>query len=365
MAAEISQRTQESYNSKDSSGKFKSIFIKDALGKVEFWKCSEDEHFINIIPYLAGKNNPNVKEGNWAYNLDIFVHRKVGVNEDSFICLSRSFGRKCPICDEQARLRSLDDYDDKFVKSLNPTRRVVYNIECIDSEKESRKGIQLFDVSHFLFEKELAEIAKKPRGGGFILFSHPDEGKTVFFRKSGNGPTNTEYKAFKFEDRTEPIPDEILDAALCLDELIHIPSYEEVYNSYFGVEVDAERPTTDSAATDGDLEDGGGHSEPAFTCPGTYGEDFGNHDACESCPDVAECEAAYEVLVNQQNEAEPPPPEPAAPAASTPTAAPAGPSPAQRRRAASPESAAPAPAAAVPPPAAEGAVRQRRARPGA
>jgi hypothetical protein len=322
MKKEMEQRLQESYNSKDDSGKFKSIFVKDAVGNTPMWKCSEDEHFINIIPFIAGKNNPNTKPGQFAYSLDIFVHRKVGINEDSYICLARSYGKKCPICDEQAELRKQDDYDEKYVKSLNPTRRVIYNIECLDSDKEVKKGIQLFEVSHYLFEKELAEIAKKPRGGGFILFSDPDEGKTVFFRKSGNGPTNTEYKAFKFEDREEPVSDEILDSALCLDELIHIPTYDEVYNAFHGndggeeipeeqiIERAAEaeqsrRPASRGASAVKPAEK---EPEPAadaeFQYPCSSSADFGSFEACENCPDVGECEAEFNEAERVRLEAE-------------------------------------------------------------
>jgi hypothetical protein len=308
MKKEMEQRLQESYNSKDDSGKFKSIFVKDAVGNTPMWKCSEDEHFLNIIPYVAGKNNPNTKAGQFAYSLDIFVHRKVGINEDSYICLARSYGKKCPICDEQAEIRKQEDYDEKYVKTLNPTRRVIYNIECLDSDKELKKGIQLFEVSHYLFEKELAEIAKKPRGGGFILFSDPDEGKTVFFRKSGNGPTNTEYKAFKFEDREEPVSDEILDAALCLDELIHIPSYEEVRNAFFGNDASddipeetvteraaeaeqSRRPASRGAAKEEVKKEEEVAKEFEYPCSSSA--DFGSFEACENCPDVAECEAEF------------------------------------------------------------------------
>src|SRR5574337_1937468 len=107
MKQEMADRHKESYDRKDDSGRFKSIFIKDAVSGITMWKCSEDEHFINIIPYIAGANNPNVKPGKFAYNLDIFVHRKVGVNEDSYICLARTYNKPCPICEHQAEQRKM------------------------------------------------------------------------------------------------------------------------------------------------------------------------------------------------------------------------------------------------------------------
>lgn len=291
MKEDMAKRIQESYDSKDSSGKFKSIFNKAALGSTPIWKCSEDEHFINIIPYIAGKKNPNIKEGKAGYNLDYYVHRKVGMNEDTYICLSRTFSLACPICEEQARLRKSDDFDEAFVKTLNPSRRVMYNIHCIDSEKEARKGIQIFEVSHWLFEKELAELAKKPRGGGFVLFQDPDEGKTVCFRKKGNGPTNTEYKGFQFEDRPEPIAEDILEAALCLDALIHIPTYDEVKKAFFGM------PEDDDYEDDPEPPKRQEEPEPPkakpFKCPGTRPDDFGELDECDDCPESEACHQEF------------------------------------------------------------------------
>ena len=313
MKQEMSQRAVESYNNKDDSGKFKSIFIKDQIGNTSKWKCGEGEHFLNIIPFLAGPNHPTVGEGKFAYFLDIWVHGKVGINEDSYVCMARSFNKPCAICDHQNELRKQDDYDEKYVKSLNPGRRAIYNVECLDSNTEIGKKVQYWDASHFSIEKEIAELAKKPRGGGFITFADPDDGKTVFFRRTGTGMSNTKYSAFKFEDRTEPISDELLDLALPLDKCVHLPTYEEVKNAFFGNVIDEGDPQArEEAAMDAALEDTQPinsrvrrSAEPAkeevkkeaeFECPGNAPDDFNTFEACDQCPDFAECELAFNTV---------------------------------------------------------------------
>ena len=316
MKAEMGQRAVESYNNKDDSVKFKSIFIKDQIGNTTKWKCGEGEHFLNVIPFRAGPNHPTVPEGKFAYFLDIWVHGKVGINEDSYVCMARSFNKPCAICDHQGELRKQEDYDEKYVKSLNPGRRAIYNVECLDSNTEIGKKIQYWDASHFSIEKEIAELAKKPRGGGFITFADPDDGKTIFFRRTGTGMNNTKYSAFKFEDRTEPITDELLDLALPLDKCVHLPSYDEVKNAFFGNVIDEEDPQVhDEAALDAALE----NTQPVnsrvrrseepkkeeevkkeeikkeveFVCPGNAPDDYGVFDACDNCPDAAECEKEF------------------------------------------------------------------------
>lgn len=305
MKAEMSQRAVESYNNKDDSGKFKSIFIKDQIGNTSKWKCGEGEHFINIIPFLAGPNHPTVGEGKFAYFLDIWVHGKVGINEDSYVCMARSFNKPCAICDHQNELRKQDDYDEKYVKSLNPGRRAIYNIECLDSNTEIGKKVQYWDASHFSIEKEIAELAKKPRSGGFITFADPDDGKTIFFRRTGTGMANTKYSAFKFEDRTEPISDELLDLALPLDKCVHLPTYEEVKNAFFGNVIDEEDPMVrEEAARDEALQDtqpinsrvrrsAEPIKEVEFVCPGNAPDDFNTFEACDKCPDIVECEKEF------------------------------------------------------------------------
>lgn len=384
MKAEMTQRTQESYNNKDDSGKFKSIFVKDQIGNTSRWKCGEGEHFLNIIPFVAGPNHPTVPEGKFAYFLDIWVHGKVGINEDSYVCMARSFNKPCAICDHQGELRKQDDFDEKYVKSLNPGRRAIYNIECLDSNTEIAKKVQYWDASHFSIEKEIAELAKKPRGGGFITFSDPDDGKTVFFRRTGSGMNNTKYSAFKFEDRTEPVSDELLDLALSLDKCIHIPSYDEVKNAFFGNTIDEEDPQVhEENAMDAALD----KDEPVnsrvrtsapevkeekqaeFACPGNAPDDFGTFEGptgCDGCPDVAECEMEF----NKQEAEKAAEAERLAKEAETKTAAPLTGLAARRAAAAAagttaavkePEKAA---EKAAEPAAEGGAVRRARVRPG-
>ena len=323
---ELAKRTEESYRSKDDSGRFKSIFEPSKMGGINKWKPTEDDHSINIIPYFAGKNNPKVKEGKSTYFLDLFVHSRVGVNEDSYICLNRNYGQKCPICDHQAQLRKDGDEDEEYIKSLNPTRRAIYNIEVLDNPKEKAKGVQLWEVSHFLFEKELAELAKKKSGGGFVYFSTPDteDGKIISFRRKGEGKA-TKFHALSFEDREEPISDEVLDAAKCIEDMIHIPTYDEVYAAAFPEstkettkkkdddddddrpirkrddEDDRRRKEDEDDRKKDDDDDGINDQEPELKegeCPigQVFGKEFDEFENCDDCKFREACKEKYNEL---------------------------------------------------------------------
>ena len=307
---EVRKSQEDSHARKDDSGKFKTIF-KDIPGGL--WKCKEGEHSINIIPFIAGPNHPTKKEGKSTYILDVFVHTKVGSNEDSYICLNKSYGKECPICDYQTRLHKQDDFDEAEVKALYPTRRAVYNVQVLDT-KEDKKTIRIFDVSHFLFEKELVERAENMKGGK-VYFADPDEGKIIAFKRRGKGAKDTKYAPFDFEERESPISDEMLDGAYCLDMMINIPTQEEVSHAFFGVlekeiheetpskrkpkekasEKETEKETEKEPVADADVD------EPS-DCPYdfVFGVDVDTYDECADCGVNAGCLARFEEIQEEK-----------------------------------------------------------------
>jgi len=230
MKAALLKRTAESDRTKNDSGKFGNIFIDDL--DVDFWKCKEGEHLIDIIPYEVGKNHPTVAEGESDYKLDIWVHYKVGPNEDAVICMARTKNGRCPICEHQNKMRKDESYTDDDIKKLNPKRRCIYNILCYDSTKEEQAGVMLWDASHFSVESNILAIARRPRGGGLISFSDPDEGKSILFTREGSGALNTKYVGFRLEEREVEVSDAALDEALTLDEVVIWPDYDEVKEKF-------------------------------------------------------------------------------------------------------------------------------------
>ena len=305
---EALKRQQEgSLNRKDDSGRFKSIY-KDGADKSKFWKCNEGEHLIDIIPYEAGKNNPYTEEGEPTYVLDLWRHAGIGVNQDAFICMSRTFKKPCPICEWQAEARALGE-DEEFVKSLNPSRRVIYNIHVLDNEVEKKKGIQIWEVAHWSFERNLVELASK--AGKKITFASIKSGKNISFRRKGMKATNTEYTALSFETRANAIPDKVLDEAITLENIIHIPKYDEIVkvlpvneitNKLFGKksksDADHDPEETKASSKSEDVKDFDG-------CPAGYdfGSDCGKYDDCQECDNYDECDAAF-VKMEEEREAE-------------------------------------------------------------
>lgn len=246
MAEELAKRNRESESRKDDSGKFGKIFVDGTDAK--FWKCKEGEHAVDIIPYMTGKQHPRLKPGVPDHVLDIFVHYGVGITEDAVVCMERTYGKPCPICQHQAQLQQEDGYDEKEVKKLYPKRRAIYNVIVRDTVQDENDGVQVWDSSHFLTEKNILAITRT-RQGGRINFADPDNGKTVVFKREGTSAVTTKYLGFRFEDREVPIEDADLEEAYCLDELIVLPDYEELKKKFLeGVKAKG----TDKADADDD-----------------------------------------------------------------------------------------------------------------
>ena len=234
MYEDLNKRIQESYDSRQSTGKFKGIFKEDL--QIPIWKIKDGEHLIDILPYLVGEGNPNprVKSGDIGHVLTLFVHNGIGVNENQYVCLSRNYNKPCPVCEYQNSLKNAGE-DPDSLKYLNPTRRCVYNVLVYDDQKEEEKGVQIMMVAHYFMERTLSELAKAPRGGGWIYFPAPDKrGKSISFKREGTGARNTQYLAHKFVDRDYDIPNEVLDNTYCLEDIVNVPSYEEVYEALHG-----------------------------------------------------------------------------------------------------------------------------------
>ena len=240
------KRYQQSYETKDSgAGSKKGVMNwKKVEGDISFFSPVEGRNRINIIPYtIKTKNHPLVKRGEFEigdkdYVMDIFVHRGVGPTEASVLCLKNTYGKPCPICEQMAVLNKQGKEEES--KALKAQRRVFYNIQDLRDEGK----VKVFETSHYLFEKELIDEARDDEDGGFIDFADEDEGKEIKFRASEvsfAGRKYKEFKSFSFEDREEPLSKEVLKQAISFDEIMEIPTYEEVEKIFYGVDEEDEK----------------------------------------------------------------------------------------------------------------------------
>ena len=137
---------------------------------------------LEIIPYRVpeGANNPFADPGNYWYERTYYNHPRIGVNGDSYICLAKTYGKPCPVCEERQRIardEEASEATEKLVKSLQPKERQLWYVY---DHAAPEKGVQLWEVSHHIFGKILDTQARSADpGDNWDLFADPDEGFTV------------------------------------------------------------------------------------------------------------------------------------------------------------------------------------------
>lgn len=313
---------ENSYASRGGNGGKGACDWSKYSGSVKFYKAKENVNKLVIIPYeIKNKVHPLVhagkrKIGDYAYNLDIWVHKKVGPGESTVICPSKNYGKSCPLC--EAADKAYKDNDQENAKALKASRRVYYNVIDMADPDE---GLEVFDVSHYYFEKELiGSASRKGENGQMVRFADPDNkyGKIVKFygEKEKVGTFESmKFKDFDFVERKIDVNDFIEDA-VSFDELLTLHSYDEIMAIMTGVDEEDtpddsepshntsdEEDSQNSPATDEDAALEARRKAKEATkpdndnpCPHGYefGVEWGDHPECkkETCPVYKKCGVA-------------------------------------------------------------------------
>jgi hypothetical protein len=240
----LAKRAQQSFDTRDKGGNQSAAFDwKKIQGEIKFYKPKEGKNYINIIPYeVKTTNHPLVRQkemeiGDLDYLMDIWLHKGLGPSQTDVICPKKNYGKPCPAC--EAASKAYNDGDKELGGDLKASRRVLYNV--VDTT-DPESGVQVFDVSHFLFEKELIEAA---RDEAKLEFADPDQGDTITFRavETTKGKMKfLEFKGFAFTPRKVRVEDADLDDAISFDEILRTTTAEEITKIMYGADDDDEPP---------------------------------------------------------------------------------------------------------------------------
>jgi hypothetical protein len=305
------ERSKHNIEHKDQGGyQGKQVLDYAKIGgwkKELIFKPKAGMNHIDIIPYIvATDKHPNhVRPGYPDYLLDIYVHRFVGASKSTFLCLQQMYGKPCPICEERERMKNDPTLPEDEYKKLFPKRRTIYNVINTELPERDQK-VQLFEEVYSWFEGAMLEVVKLKNE---YLFWDIEDGKGIEFmlteKKTPQGTNNT-YGQFLFEKRPA-YKESIYEKAYKLDELLIIPTYEEVRNAFLSVDEEPEPEERLSRRVDPALETMKGDSLPDISedrgqsrrreraaepaenpCPfghkfGTDNDQFGREGHCTEC----------------------------------------------------------------------------------
>ena len=194
---------------------------------VEFFSPKKGKYLVDILSYPAGKGNPWCEEGEMYFERTYFVHRNVGIENQSYVCPRLTSELKCPICEYRAKLLK-EGADKDLIQSLKPQERQLWNV--IDAT--DRKQVMLWDISTFCFGAQLdGQINECDEDEDFASFSDLEGGYTLKLgvdQESGQGFTFVKVNRIGFKSRKKDYDESILEKLYNLDDLLIILDYDKL-----------------------------------------------------------------------------------------------------------------------------------------
>ncbi len=186
-----SERSSEdvSRRAKQTGGGYDSYLLPD----IPFFKPKEGENQVRILPPTW----EDVAKWGTNWEIQVHMHRNVGPDEGTYLCLDKMLGQPCPVCDARRQAADEEERD-----ALRPQWRALAWIIDRDDEKA---GPQVWGLPLTLFrEINLRSMDKKT--GAVVLIDDPENGYDLFFTKEGTGK-KTKYISVEIDRDPTPIHD--------------------------------------------------------------------------------------------------------------------------------------------------------------
>lgn len=229
----------------DNTGARGAMALDTRSCKLKFYKFGEVKKYydVNVLPFRVGRNHPavvagEIREGDWDFSVDYFVHRNVGPDKGTYICLKKTYGKACPMCEEAQRL--VDDQGQDAATGMWASKRSLLCVQPLDERGHGADEPMLLDCAYNNFTHDLTDASTAcMRGEGTVDFANPGaSGREVTFQVGedtmGGGRKYKLGKNFAFNKRREEIPESVLEAVPCLDSLLVVPTKETVAAAMFG-----------------------------------------------------------------------------------------------------------------------------------
>lgn len=187
-------RTSEdvSKRAKMSGGSYDSYLSADA----PFFKAREGENTIRVMPPTWDDK----KTWGNGWEIVVWLHRNVGPDNGTYLCLDKMKGEECPIC--EARRSAVDDEEADALR-VQP-RPICYIIDR-DSEKS---GPQIMGMPMTLFRDINTRSVDKKTGDLILIDGDKDGyGYDVMFNREGTDK-RTKYAGVEIDREETPLCDD-------------------------------------------------------------------------------------------------------------------------------------------------------------
>lgn len=307
------EKARERAQDRESSG---GVHYLNMPEDFEFFKIKKGRNLFTILPYeVTVDNHPEVQAGELWYQRTMWVHYGVGVEENTEICLLKTFKEKCPICERRMELAKDSEATEGEIDELKPKERELFNVRNEDGE------IQLLYLSFHNFGKLLEEDIGEDED--YAGFADMEDGHSLNVRfKMESWAGNKFLKASKIDFKSRKDLDKsVLEDVLNLDEIMVPKSYDDLYNAFWDAgddsEKDEDKPEkktrtekkTSSRKKRSEKKEPEKKETPKKKAPAkkskpkekklecpedgiTFGKDYDEYECCDDCDIRKECKKA-------------------------------------------------------------------------
>lgn len=228
---------------------------------IETWKPSKEGIYkIDVIPYIAGKRNPNADAGMEHFERTYHVHRIPAPNGRSlwYCCTSECFGKPCFVC--KWLNTQGGSADPELLAKLRAQKRLLMNVLDVTSKESNSQGIQILDQAfgtekHPSFGQVLKNKIRSVEE--YENFTELVGGYTLYCTiQEDTWPGGKFFKITNVEmvRRKRNYPADMLRKAVCLDNCL-IEQLEETMRKAILQETEVEDEEAQEAKTEVDSED--------------------------------------------------------------------------------------------------------------
>lgn len=244
----------------------------------------------NRVRFLAWKDGVH-----FFYYL--FVHRGIGVDQDSWACLTKSWKEPCPICeDAQKQLDSGTEWEAVLEQGILPGKNPRILCQIVNRDDEAA-GVQVLDMTAHKVDNTIRSLSVHDDTGAVIPWTHPNEGYDLIY----DYDSKAQYPmpdGLRRSDKCSIDPEFYRDILDFDKDIIYKPTYDEVAESYFGASAeeeekpaDEEKAEPDDASSETDTKGAADEDDPleGGDCLGKGYGFYGDDCSEKGCADYEAC----------------------------------------------------------------------------
>jgi hypothetical protein len=137
----------------------------------ELYKYKEGLNFIRVCPPIADKD----------FMLKLYIHRGVGVDEGSYVCLHMMYKENCPFCNLYKEFKQSGD--EAMAKDLRPKERNIFQVLDTSDNMQS-EDVLIMDAPSYQLGEGIRSYCEDPKTKEAYDLSDPLEGREISFKRT-------------------------------------------------------------------------------------------------------------------------------------------------------------------------------------